>query len=240
MMRNRQQAALVTGGSKRLGKSISLALAERGYDIALHYGTSRETAEQTAEAIREYHVQCRTFQCDLNDLQKTGQLVSRVLDTLPHCGLLVNNASVFRRNSFLDTDTEFLEKHLTVNFKAPFILTRQFALLRKSGHVINMLDTKITRASEQFFAYTLSKKLLFEFTQMAAKDLGPAMRVNGICPGIILPSSETSEEVLEKMIRKLPLRQQGTTEDILRGLYYLIDNKFVTGDCLFIDGGEHL
>ncbi|MBN2104679.1 SDR family oxidoreductase [bacterium] len=239
-MKSNHKAALVTGGAKRLGKAICLALAEKGYHIALHYGQSEQEAEETAGLIQRQSVKCTLFKCDLSDMTAVEKLVSRVFQEFPGCSLLINSASVFKRGSFQNTDLAFLEKHLTVNFMAPFLLSQKFAQSCSSGLIVNMLDTKISKHSKHFFAYTLSKKLLHEFTKMAASTLGPAIRVNGICPGIILPSTETSQEALEKMIRKLPVKRKGSPENIIRAVIYLIENEFVTGDCLYVDGGEHL
>ncbi|MFC1569352.1 SDR family oxidoreductase [bacterium] len=239
-MKSIKNAALITGGAKRMGKAFCLALAEKGYDIALHYGNSIAEAETTAVAIRQFNVECEIFQCDMNNPEAVQKLIPDVFHKFPHCNLLINNASIFKRGKFSETDLIFLEKHLTINFKAPFLLSQKFANLCNSGLIINMLDTKISANSENFFAYTLSKKMLYEFTRMAAKVLGPKNRVNGICPGIILPSTETSKETLEKMIQKLPLMKKGEPKNIINALFYLIENEFVTGDCLFVDGGEQL
>lgn len=239
-MKANQKAALVTGGSKRIGKAICLALAEKGYDIALHYSRSETEAEETAGLIRTHGAQCALYQCDLRDTEAASELIPRVVQTFPNCNCLVNSASVFKRGAFMDSDLGFLDQQMAVNFRAPYLLTRQFARICESGLVVNMLDTKVTRQSTRFFAYTLSKKLLHAFTKMAAAALGPKIRVNGICPGIILPSTETSEQTLEKMIQKLPLQRKGDPEKITRALIYLIENDFVTGECLFVDGGEHL
>lgn len=239
-MNSPKNAALVTGGAKRIGRDLCLALAERGYDIALHYGQSLADAEETADRIRKRGVLCRLFQCDLSDAGSVQSLACDVFKEFSYCTLLVNNASYFKRGSFQETDLEFFEHHLAVNFRAPYILSREFARLCKSGLIVNLLDTKITRSSEAFFAYTLSKKVLAEFTRMAAKVLGPGIRVNGICPGIILPSTETPGNVLDELIRALPLARRGDPRHIAEALMYLIDNNYVTGDFLFVDGGEHL
>jgi pteridine reductase len=234
------QTALVTGGARRIGKAVCLALAKRGLNIALHYGRSVDEAEHTAAEIRDHGVACELFQCDLNDLRQVSRLIPAVFNKMEHCQILVNSASLFLRGTFQETSLSFLEDHLTINFKSPFLLTQQFSEYAAKGLIINLLDTRITRTSENFFAYTLSKKILYELTRMSAKVLGPDIRVNGICPGIILPSSQTSDEVLNHLIQKLPLERKGNPGHIIQAVNYLIDNDFVTGDCLFVDGGESI
>jgi pteridine reductase len=234
------QTALVTGGAKRIGKAVCLALARRGLNIALHYGKSVEAAEQTVAEIRDLGVTCELFQCDLNDLGQVSGLIKTVFNQMGQCQILVNSASLFLRGTFQETSLSFLEDHLTINFKSPFLLIQQFSEYAAKGLIINLLDTKITRSSEHFFAYTLSKKMLYELTRMSAKVLGPDIRVNGICPGIILPSSQTSDEVLNHLIQKLPLERKGNPGHIVQAVNYLIENDFVTGECLFVDGGESI
>jgi NAD(P)-dependent dehydrogenase (short-subunit alcohol dehydrogenase family) len=236
----KKHAALITGGAKRLGRAIAVSLAKHGYDIALHYGRSEKSARETAIEIRRHNQQCELFQCDLSKIDKVNQLMPDVFQSMPHTNLLVNSASIFKRINFMDTDLDVLDRNLNINFKAPFFLTQSFAKLCNNGLIINLLDTKITEEPVNFFAYALSKKLLYSFTRMAAKSLGPDIRVNGICPGIILPSTETAVDVLQKMIRKLPLKRQGDVEKILSAVFFYLENDFVTGECLFIDGGEHL
>ena len=234
------RTALVTGGAKRIGKAVCLALANRGLNIALHYGKSFEAAQQTADEVREHGVTCELFQCDMKDLGQVARLIPSVFNSLGDCQILINSASLFLRGTFQETSLSILEDNLTINFKAPFLLTQQFSEYAGKGLIINMLDTKITRSSETFFAYTLSKKLLFELTRMSAKVLGPDIRENGICPGIILPSSQTSDEMLHHMIERLPLEKKGSPGHIVQAVNYLIENDFVTGDCLFVDGGQSL
>ena len=179
------RTALVTGGAKRIGKAICLALANRGLNIALHYGKSFEAAQETAKEVREHGVKCELFQCDMKDPGQVSMLIPSVFKNLGDCQILINSASLFLRGTFQETSLTILEDHLMINFKAPFLLTQQFSEYAAKGLVINLLDTKITRSSEYFFAYTLSKKLLYELTRMTAKVLGPDIRVNGralFCP----------------------------------------------------------
>jgi NAD(P)-dependent dehydrogenase (short-subunit alcohol dehydrogenase family) len=234
------QAALVTGGARRIGREIVLALADQGYHIALHYGSSQKEAEKVAELVCQKGVQCHLFQCDLNDMDAVTQLVPRVFDCYPGCNLLINNASIFHRSHMMETDSDLFDRHFMVNLKAPFFLSQSFARNCKKGHIINMLDTKISRNLPAYFVYNLSKKTLFEFTKLAARDLGPDIRVNGISPGLILPSSEMSRQEFEELGNRIPLQMTGNPEEIITALYFLMENNFITGETIFVDGGEHL
>jgi pteridine reductase len=233
-------AAIVTGGAKRIGRSIALGLADLGYDIALHYLHSLEEAQSVASDIGKKGVQCHLFKCDLDQIDDVLEFMPKVFERFPECNLLINNASIFEKARLMDTDTEILDRFLNINFKAPFFLSRDFARYCQEGQIINILDTKISKEGVSYFAYALTKKALHEFTRMAAKALAPRIRVNGICPGMILPSKDLSEAEFEKLSLKIPVRRKGDPQSVVSAVRFLIENSFVTGDCIYVDGGEHL
>jgi len=233
-------AALITGGAQRIGAAIALALARKGFDIALHYRTSRDAATTVADEIERIGRRCHLVRCDLSVDKDTATLIERADQLLPRLNLLVNNASVFEQASLADTESTDFDRHFNVNLKAPFILMRDFSRAGRTGHIINMLDTRIAKSDGSHMAYTLSKKALFELTKMAAKELGPAIRVNGVSPGLILPPRDQGEEYLREKSTRIPLQRPGDTGGLISAILFLIDNPFVTGECIFVDGGEHL
>ena len=232
--------ALITGGARRIGRAMTLYLAERGFRIALHYHSSRHEAEKLAESINRNSGQCSLFPCDLSNTKEAAELVPMVFDQFNDCSLLINNASVFNRISFSETSSAQFDDDFNINFRAPFFLSQAFAKLCSRGQIINILDTKIKKNHTAYFTYSLSKKALCSFTKMAALELGPLIRVNGISPGLILPNADTTGEAFEKMARKLPVREIGGVDMISSVLGFLLDNPFVTGETIFVDGGEHL
>lgn len=233
-------AALVTGGARRIGAAISLALARNGYDVALHHLSSVEAAERIAGEIEGLGRRCRLFRCDLNDHRETANLVARVREHYSSLDVLVNNASVFERGTLADTGQDLLERHFNINFKAPFFLSQAFADGCARGHIINILDTRVSRSDPHHAAYTLSKKALLELTRMAAREFGPAIRVNGVSPGMILPPPGGVVDELERRSAGLPLKRIGDTDNVVAAVLFLLDNPFVTGECIYVDGGEHL
>ncbi|MGC9453256.1 MAG: SDR family oxidoreductase [Phycisphaerae bacterium] len=235
-----QPAALVTGGAKRLGRAIALALARDGYDLAVHYNRSAEAAGQLAEEIRQIGRRCETFQCDLADTPAVEELAGRVHDTFPGWSVLVNNASLFERGSLAETDEKLFDRLMAVNLKAPLFLSRKFAALCGRGQIVNMLDTKVCEDLSSYFVYVVTKKALRDVTRLAAKELAPNIRVNGVCPGLILPPPGEDESYLEKLASRVPLKRPGSAEDVVSAVMYLLHNEYVTGHCLFADGGEHL
>jgi len=234
------KAALITGGGKRLGQTISLSLAERGYDIAVHYNSSEKEANETAELIKEKGRRAGVFQANLSDINQVRALIPRVFEVFPECSVLVNSASIFENVGFNDVTENIYDRDFTTNFKAPFFLTQDFSKRESSEIIINMLDMRVNKIETEHFSYNLTKKALRDFTLMAAKELGPKIRVNGICPGPILPPPDKDIGYLEKIAKNTPLKKPGSPDYIIKAVNYILDNDFVTGQCLFVDGGQHL
>ena len=233
-------AALVTGGARRIGAAIARALAQDGYDIALHYRTSAESAEGIAEEIEGLGRRCRLFRCDLDRHEEMTGLIPGVREHFPRLNVLINNASIFETGTLAGTGRDLFERHFNINFKAPFFLTQAFAEGCEHGQIINILDTRVSRSDQHHAAYTLSKKALLELTRMAARELGPAIRVNGVSPGMILPPPGGVVDELERRSAGLPLKRVGDTANLVAAVRFLLENPFITGECIYVDGGEHL
>ena len=229
---------LITGGAVRLGRAIVLHMAGRGYDIALHYGTSKESAEQTANEARELGIRCETYCTDFTDFNSIALLMDRVLADFNSIELLVNSAANFIQENLEETSDRELLDTININLMAPFILMREYKKKVNSGLIINILDERILRKVSTFGAYSVSKYALAHLTELSAVDWGETVRVNGIAPGLILPPAGSSDEYLVKNASNIPTKTHGSVSDILRGLDYLLDSPFVNGEILFIDGGE--
>lgn len=235
-----RRAILITGAARRVGAALALDLAARGHDIALHYHHSENDANEVAEKVRAHKVRCELFRADLTEPASYDTLVSGAHLALPHLGVLINNASLFNPGSLMESDEALFHSQFTVNTQAPIFLTQSFARHVKQGVVINMLDTKITASRHSYFFYLLSKKTLAEFTRMAAAELGPDIRVNAVCPGHILPNGPWDDAYQARLEARLPLRRIATLDEVCACVYSLIDNKSLTGQYLFVDGGGHL
>ena len=230
--------ALVTGGAVRIGRSIALHLAERGYNVALHYWSSKESAEQTAEELRKFNIQCEIYCVDFTNFGSIPLLMDQVLVDFNSIDLLINSAANFiQKNIEKTSDLELLDT-ININLMAPFILMREFKNKVNKGLIINILDERILRRVSTFSAYSISKSALAHLTELSAVSWGETIRVNGIAPGLILPPSGSSHDYLIKKAPNIPTKTHGSTLDILRGLDYLLDSPFVNGEILFIDGGE--
>ena len=238
-----REAVIITGGAKRLGSEIAMCFASKEYDIALHYNTSHDDALNLQSKIRALGVTCELFRHDLRDVSGIPKLMKEIKEKFPNATTLINNASVFGRGKFLETSEELFDAQFAINFKAPFFLTQEFAKIFASNsgaNIINMLDTNITKNGGSHFAYLISKKTLAEFTKMAARDLGAKARVNGVCIGGVLPADEADAVYIAKLKNTNPLQQNPSAKQVAEAVYYLSKNNALTGQFLFIDGGQNL
>lgn len=232
---------MITGGAKRLGKEMALSLAQKGWDVALHFRNSESDAETTRQRIEKTGVVCRLFQANLERAHEAVDMLRKVLKEFPELDLLVNNASVFDESPLATVDEEVFDRQFDVNFKSPFFMTQQYTKNCRSGHVVNILDTKIqSNRAGRFTAYNLSKKALMHLTQMSAIDLAPRFRVNAIAPGPVLKASHASEEEFQIRIQQTPLQLEIPGSSIVSALNYLIENPNLTGEILYCDNGSHL
>ncbi|MEZ5690793.1 MAG: SDR family oxidoreductase [Rickettsiales bacterium] len=237
-----RKAVIITGGAKRIGAAIALYMADKGFDIALHYNSSKSEAIKLQNKIRKTGVNCELFKADLSKYKNIVSLVKNIKKKMPNCYILVNNASVFERCEFLGTDEKFFDRQFDINFKAPFFLSQQFAasFAHDGMSVINMIDSDISGNKVSHFAYLLSKKTLAEFTKMAAVSLGKDIKVNAICPGSILPSGKEYKGYMEKVRKSVPLKIQPQQEEIAEAIFWLVTQPSITGQIINIDGGKHV
>lgn len=234
-----QQAALITGGATRLGRYFSEALADAGYDIALHVNSSREEAEEVASGIRAKGRECEIFTCDfLND--DLNALIQSATRRFPGLNLLLNSASAYQPAPIAATELAMLETQFRINMFTPLLLTRHFAAAVQEGQVINIIDNKVAYHQYPYAAYLLSKNSLAEMTRMAALEFAPRIRINGIAPGVVLPASQRTSDYIEWRIEGIPLKRQGDPEHLVQALHYILNNPFVAGQILFVDGGESI
>ena len=231
---------IITGGAKRVGAALARHFAGQGYDIVLHYHQSKTEALALQKELQALGANCSLFLLDLCDIAAIPAFMASIHQAMPHCVALINNASVFERATLMETDEALFDRQLDTNFKAPFFITQAFARVFAAGSVVNILDTDIVQTGGSHFAYLLSKKTLAEFTQMAARELGPKIRVNGVCPGIMLPSNDLDYAYMEKLAAQLPLKQLGALEPMAVMTQFLCENKAISGQLMYLDGGQHL
>jgi pteridine reductase len=240
--------AIVTGGAHRLGRSFVLALAERGYGVLVHYHQSSQQAVDTVELVNKFNVPAFSYQADLCDPFQVNALFSFVDELLTspeselsHLSVLVNSASHFSSVEALKMSVEEWDTTLELNLRGPFLCAQQAAYrMPKGGLIINVTDIGAQRNWSRFPAYTVSKAGLESLTRVLARALAPAIRVNAIAPGLVLPAGSIPSPEWRKLVKKLPLRRSTTTDEVAFALEYLIKNGSVTGQTMVVDGGYSL
>ena len=228
--------ALVTAGARRLGKAMCLHLAASGYDIALHFNSSEKDAKEAEAEISALGAKCVLFKRNFLDFTAVKTLIDDVSKAMGQPKVLINNASVFVPNKLMSTTPESFDNDMLVHVKAPFFLTQAFAKGNRDAHVINLVDTAVLRYGTDFFTYLLTKKVLYELTKMCARELAPDVRVNAIAPGIVLQPE--GHDDFKFLATANPLHREGSPADVVLALDYLLRNQQVTGECLFVDGGD--
>ncbi|MCQ8276910.1 SDR family oxidoreductase [Acetobacteraceae bacterium KSS8] len=238
------RAALVTGGSARLGRSMALALAEAGFAVAIHARLADERTSETLEALQNRGVRGALVTADLSREAETEGLFARAVAAVGPIGVLINNASTFERDELADADRASWDRHMEPNLRAPFRLIQDFAAaLPKDagGMVLNMLDQRVWSLTPHFVSYTVSKAGLWTLTQSMALALAPrGIRVNAIGPGPAMPSPRQSEEQFRRQCESVPMRRGTGPGEVARAMMSLLCLPSVTGQMLALDGGQHL
>ncbi len=237
------RAALVTGGARRLGRSMALALAEAGFDLAIHFSTSAAEADATVADIRALGRRAVALQADLSVEADVTRLLPAATAALGPVGVLVNNASTFERDEWHDATRDSWDRHMEPNLRAPFVLTQAFAQALPAsaeGVVVNMLDQRVWSLTPHFVTYTLSKAGLWALTQTMALALAPRIRVNAIGPGPTLPSPRQSPDQFERQARSVPLRRAASPLEVAQALMAIVALPSMTGQMIALDGGQHL
>jgi NAD(P)-dependent dehydrogenase (short-subunit alcohol dehydrogenase family) len=233
--------ALITGSAHRLGKAFALSLARMGYAIALHYRGSVTEAEATAHEIRALGVDCLPIRADLTDPRKIDFLFSLVDEIKAPLTVVVNSAAIMPVGNPRELELRDWDTALHLNLRAPFLIAQRAASRMTSGGlIVNITDIGAQKAWSRYPSYTVSKAGLESLTKMLARALAPAIRVNAIAPGLVLPSDVVSQEVWDKLVERLPLKRPATLEEITTTLEFLIKNEYITGQTIVVDGGYSL
>jgi pteridine reductase len=233
--------ALVTGAAKRLGRAIALSLADAGMNVVVHYHRSGPDADSLCRDIKKKGVEAWALRCDLSDPGECEKLIDRAIAVCHRTlSVVVNNASIFPKDSIDDVSLDHIIDNIRINAWAPFAITRAFAKKVRRGCVVNILDTRLRRYDRTHVAYSLSKQMLAVLTAICAVEFAPSVRVNAVAPGLILPPAGKTQAYLDKLKSTVPLRAYGTPKDIADAVVFLVNSPFVTGQVLYIDGGKHL
>lgn len=237
------KTALITGGAVRVGRALTLALAEDGANVIINYNRSADAAEATAAEARAFGVEALAVQADIGDPDAVAALVNAANEHFDSVDLLVNSASPFVRARLHETTPEQWRFVLGALLDGPFLLCQAFApgmVARGEGLIVNILDRAAFAPFPRFLAHSVGKHGLLGLTRNLAVELAPAVRVNAIAPGPVLPPVGYTPEQNARVVANTLLQRWGSPDDVVKALRYLVDADYVTGEVLFVDGGERL
>lgn len=246
-MEAKNKVALVTGGARRLGKDISIALGESGFDIVLcYYESSKTILEETISIISATGVNVTAIKCDVSNVSQIKKMFHAVFLKYKKLDLLVNNAAIFKHTDFLETTEKVYDKFLNTNLKSIFFCSQEAAkIMLKSGENINKIINIASLGAIQnwtgYIPYSVSKAGVVKLTQQLAKRLAPNILVNSICPGTVIIEKDNNDNVNSEEEKKYPMKRFAKSSDITSLICYLAEtNNYITGQNFIIDGGKSL
>lgn len=224
------KTALVTGGSKRIGREICLRLASGGINIIMTYLHDKKTAEKTVLELEKFNVDVKAIQCDLTDLDDCNKLIDLDID------ILVNNASIFGTE-----DISQFDQYAYLHMRAPLYLGMKLGKRMKElgqGRIINIIDCIVphSKAYNKKMLYTATKYGLYGVSQALALELAPEVTVNSICPGLSLPKDENTE----KLVSRTPLKRLVDAKELAEDVWFLLNSKSKTGTVITTDCGINI
>ena len=236
------RVALVTGGARRVGQTIALALARRHADVAISYQSSRLDAQRTVSQLEAFGVRAAAIRADLTRSRDVQRLMSEVRRRFGRLDVLVNNAAIFERTPFAALSERDWDRHLDTNLKGPFLCALYAGRImqrRRAGKIINIADWAGERPYAHYLPYCVSKAGVIGLTKALAKELAPRIQVIAIAPGPVLPPAAMSPSARERVSRRVPLKRWGSPRDIANAVLFAIEGTdFITGTTIFVDGGQ--
>ena len=239
------KTVFITGAAKRIGKEIALSFKELGWNIIIHYNSSKEDALNLAKEINNANKNTAiTVQGNLDIKEDVNAIIKEVLDAFPSIDLLINNASTFYPTPIDDISEEHWEKLVGSNLKGPLFLIQGLKqkLKESKGSIINITDTNLSKGVANYSIYSAAKAGLESITKGLARELAPEIKVNAIAPGAMLepPDVTWTEEQKSKVIESIPLKRMGSEKDIAEAVNFLAHSQYITGQIIKVDGGRSL
>jgi NAD(P)-dependent dehydrogenase (short-subunit alcohol dehydrogenase family) len=234
------KTALVTGGARRIGAATALALGKAGANVIVHYMTSARDAAAVADSILAGGSRSWVLDADLCKPEQAERLIDRAIGLAGAIDILVNNASIFPADLLTDVTIDAITRSVNLHAIAPLLVGRRFYEQGRPGAIVNFLDTRIVDYDREHASYHLGKRMLFTLTRMMAIEFAPAVRVNAVAPGLILPPPGRDMQYLEELAATNPLNKYGSVDEVANAVLFLSASDFITGQVIFVDGGRHL
>ena len=240
-----KKTIFITGAAKRIGKEIALCFSEMGWNIIIHYNSSKNDAQVPADEINGTNPDSAiTVQGNLDVKEDVEKVINEVRDAFPTIDLLINNASTFYPTPIEDISEEHWDKLVGSNLKGPLFLIKGLKdkLKESKGSIINITDTNLSKGVANYSIYSAAKAGLESITKGLARELAPDIKVNAIAPGAMLepPDVTWTEEQKSKVISSIPLNRMGSEKDISEAVKFLAKSNYITGQIIKVDGGRSL
>ena len=240
-----KKTIFITGAAKRIGKEIALCFSEMGWNIIIHYNSSKNDAQVLADEINGNKPDSAiTVQGNLDVKEDVEKVINEVRDAFPTIDLLINNASTFYPTPIEDISEEHWDKLVGSNLKGPLFLIKGLKdkLKESKGSIINITDTNLSKGVANYSIYSAAKAGLESITKGLARELAPDIKVNAIAPGAMLepPDVTWTEEQKSKVISSIPLNRMGSEKDISEAVKFLAKSSYITGQIVKVDGGRSL
>ena len=237
------KAALVTGGAVRVGKAIALALAAAGADVVINYHSSVDAAIETVAEIEALGRRALAVKADVSQGSQVQTLVDAAVERLGRLDVLINSASLWRRTPWAELDEAAWDQLVDIALKGPFLCARAAAphlTAHGDGAIVNIVDLSAIIPFRNYLPHSAAKAGLVNLTYSLAMELAPAVRVNAIAPGPVLPPPEYTEQQVQAAARRTLIGRWGTAEDVAQAAVFLTQAPYITGVMLPVDGGERL
>jgi 3-oxoacyl-[acyl-carrier protein] reductase/pteridine reductase len=240
-MEIRGKVALVTGGAHRVGKAITMMLAQAGADVVVNYFSSSIEADQTVGEAQTLGVRARAIQCDVANWAQVQGMADTIIAEFGGVDMIINSASLFEQTPFPTDDVSAWQRVTGISVDGPFYVCNALVpsmLARGGGAIVNIVDLSAWEPWHNFSAHSVSKAALLAFTKQLALELAPTIRANAVAPGPVLPPPNYNERSAAKTAAGTLLKRWGTPEDVAFAVRYLLEAEYVTADVITVDGGE--
>ncbi|MDB4828782.1 SDR family oxidoreductase [Gammaproteobacteria bacterium] len=236
---------LITGAAKRIGKEIALTFSDMGWNIIIHYNSSKKDAEDLQSILNSANPNsAKIIQANLDIQEDVERLIHASKSFFSRIDVLVNNASAFYPTPIKNASTDDWDKLIGSNLKGPLFLIKGLheMIASVNGSIINITDTNLTKGVADFSVYTAAKGGLQSITKGLARELAPNINVNAVAPGAMLepPDVTWSDEKKASVIKNIPLKRMGSEKDIANTVKFLVNAKYITGQTIKVDGGRSL
>lgn len=236
------KVALVTGGARRVGKAIALALADRGADIVVHYHSGAAEADETARELRARGVRVAMVQGDLTRVDVAQSLPRQAHALLGRLDIVINSAAMMRRTPLGDVAPDEWDRMFALNLRAPFFVAQAAAplMLADGGVIVNIADLAAYETWPAYVPHGITKAGVVQMTRGLARALAPAIRVNAVAPGAVLLPEEWDAAAADRLAGTTPLQRLGSADDVAQAVVFLCEAGYVTGEVIIVDGGRHI